>query len=252
MKRLLIEDIGPSLDRLTITGREARYINKVSRLKKGQEVIIMDGKGQSFECTIEKVSYQAVTVRIKGRMPPQPPSPIAITLCQALIKSQAMDYAIQKATELGVGAIRLFFSERTVLKIEPARTTAKMNRWKEIMKSACRQCNRADLPSLEPPVPFEEMVESAPKNEMLKILLWENEEKVGLKEILNRTSPRPRIWAVVGPEGGFTPDEIDAARESGFQTLSLGNRILRAETAALSLLSIIQYEWGDLNLSHGQ
>ena len=252
MKRFLVENITPFMDRLTITGREARYINKVLRLKKGQEVIIMDGKGRSFECTIEKVSYQAVTVRIKGRMPPQPPSPIAITLCQALIKSQAMDYAIQKATELGVGAIRLFFSERTVLKIEPARTTAKMNRWKEIMKSACRQCNRADLPSLEPPVPFEEMVESAPKNEMLKILLWENEEKVGLKEILNRTSPRPRIWAVVGPEGGFTPDEIDAARESGFQTLSLGNRILRAETAALSLLSIIQYEWGDLNLSHGQ
>ena len=252
MKRLLVEDIAPSLDRLTITGKEARYINKVLRMKKGHEVIIMDGKGRSFECTIEKVSYQAVTVRVIEPIPPQPPSPIAITLCQALIKSQAMDYVIQKATELGVGAIQVFFSERTVIKIEPAHTAAKINRWKEIMKSSCRQCNRADLPSLEPPVPFQEMVESAPQSEILKILLWENEETVKLKEIVNRTSPPPRIWAVVGPEGGFTPDEIDAARESGFQIVSLGNRILRAETAVLSLLSIIQYEWGDLNLSHGQ
>ena len=252
MKRFLVEAIEPSMDRLTITGREARYINKVLRMKKGQELIIMDGKGQSYESTIVAVSYREVTVRIKGRMPPQPASPIEITLCQALIKSQAMDEVIQKATELGVGAIRLFYSERTVIKIEPARTTVKMSRWREIMKSACRQCNRADLPNLEPPVPFEEMVERAPSTEMLKILLWENEKKVELKEVLSRAGPLPRIWAAVGPEGGFTPDEIKIARESGFQTVALGNRILRAETAALSLLSIIQYEWGDLNLTHGQ
>ena len=89
------------------------------------------------------------------------------------------------------------------------------------MKSACRQCNRADLPNLEPPVPFEEMLESAPKSDILKILLWENEKNLSLKEIFNRPSPPPHIWAVVGPEGGFTPDEIDAARKSGFQTVSL-------------------------------
>jgi 16S rRNA (uracil1498-N3)-methyltransferase len=252
MKRFLVENITPFMDRLTISGREARYITKVLRMKRGQDLIIMDGKGQSYGSTIEEVSYQEVTVRIKGHMPPQPSSPIEITLCQALIKSQAMDYVIQKATELGVSAIRLFLSERTVIKIEPAHTTAKMHRWKEIMKSACRQCNRADLPNLEPPVPFEAMVESAPKNEIIKILLWENEEKAGLKEIFDRTSPPPHIWAVVGPEGGLAHDEIDSARESGFKTVSLGSRILRAETAALSLLSIIQYEWGDLNLSHGQ
>ena len=251
MKRFLVEAIEPSMDRLTVTGREARYINNVLRMKKGQELIIMDGKGQSFACAIEKVSYQEVTVRIKGPLPSQLSSPTKITLCQALIKAQAMDYVIQKATELGVDAIRLFSSGRTVIKIEPARATAKMSRWIEIMKAACRQCNRADLPNLEPPVPFEEMLESAPENDILKILLWENEENLGLKEIFNRPSPPPHIWAVVGPEGGFTPDEIDAARKSGFQTVSLGNRIIRADTAALSLLSIIQYEWGDLNLHHG-
>jgi 16S rRNA (uracil1498-N3)-methyltransferase len=251
MKRFLVEAIKPSMDRLTITGREARYINNVLRMKKGQELIIMDGKGQSFACAIEKVSYQEVKVRIKGPLPAQISSPIRITLCQALIKAQAMDYIIQKATELGVGAIRLFSSERTVIKIEPARAAAKISRWRKIMESACQQSNRADLPSLEPPVPFEEMLESTPKNDILKILLWENEETLGLKEIFNRPSLPPHIWAVVGPEGGFAPNEIDAARKSGFQTVGLGNRILRADTAALSLLSIIQYEWGDLSLHHG-
>jgi len=252
MKRFLVEAINPSLDRLTITGREARYINRVLRMKKGQELIIMDGKGRSFSGTIETVSYHEVTVKIKRPLPPQLSSPIRITLCQALIKAQAMDYVIQKATELGVSAIRLFFSGRTVIKMEPARVTTKMNRWREIMKAACRQCNRADLPNLEPPVPFAEIVEHSPKNETLKILLWEDEQNSGLKEVFNRPSPPPRIWAVVGPEGGFTPDEIAAARKSGFHTVSLGNRILRADTAALSLLSIIQHEWGDLNLSHRQ
>jgi len=244
MKRFLVEAIKPSMDRLTITGREARYINKVLRMKKGQELIIMDGKGRSFACAIETVSYQAVTVRIKGPLAPQLPSSIKITLCQALIKAQAMDYIIQKATELRVHAIRLFFSERTVIKIEPARATTKMRRWREIMKSACRQCNRPDLPNLEPPVPFEQILESAPNNDTLKILLWEDEQNLGLKAIFSRISAPPNIWAVVGPEGGFSPDEIDAARKSGFQTVSLGNRILRADTAALSLLSIIQHEWG--------
>jgi 16S rRNA (uracil1498-N3)-methyltransferase len=251
MKRFLVEAIEPSMDRLTITGREARYINNVLRMKKDQELIIMDGKGQSFACAIEKVSYQEVTVRIKEPLAPQLSSPIRITLCQALIKAQAMDYIIQKATELGVDSIRLFSSERTVIKLEPARATAKMSRWREIMKSACRQCNRADLPNLEPPVPFEDMLESAPKNDILKILLWENEETLGLKEIFNRPSPPLNIWALVGPEGGFAPDEINAARKSGFHTVSLGNRIIRADTAAVSLLSIIQYEWGDLSLHHG-
>lgn len=250
MKRLLVEDMGPPPDCLTITGREARYINKVLRMRRGQELLIMNGKGQSYASTIEEVRYQKVTVRIKGHVFPQPPSPVKITLCQALIKSRPMDYLIQKATELGVEAIQLFSSERTVIKTGDAHSPAKMNRWREIMRSACRQCNRADLPNLVPPVTFEKMVQTAPNKEIIKILLWENEEKIGLKEILDRTIPLPHIWAVVGPEGGFTAHEIHTARESGFHTVSLGKRILRAETAALSLLSIIQYEWGDLSLTH--
>ena len=252
MRRFLVENITPSMGHLTITGREARYINKVLRMKRGQKLIIMDGKGHSFESTIEKVSHKEVTVKVKRRLPPAPPSPIEISLGQALLKSHAMDYLIQKATELGVDSIHSFFSERTVIKLESAHMTAKMDRWIEIMKSACRQCNRSALPSLETPLPFEQMIAHTPEKETLRILLWEDEDRTDLKKMLKSMSPLPHVYAVVGPEGGFTPSEINLARESGFHIISLGDRILRAETAAVSLVSIIQYEWGDLNLSQQQ
>jgi len=249
VRSFLVENITPSLDRLAITGREARYISRVLRMKRGQEIIILDGKGQSFESTIEKVSHREVMVKVKRRLPPPRSSPVEISLCQALIKSHTMDYVIQKVTELGVDVIHPFFSERTVIRIEPPHVKAKMDRWIEIIKSACRQSNRAALPSLETPLPFQQMIAQAPEKKTLKILLWENEDRVDLKKVLKFTSPLPHIYAVIGPEGGFTPSEINLARESGFHAISLGNRILRAETAAVSLVSIIQYEWGDLNLS---
>ena len=116
------------------------------------------------------------------------------------------------------------------------------------MKSACKQCGRAIIPNLNHPLRFEEIIKNAPGKNTLKILLWENEDKADIKGLLKSMSPSLHIFAVVGPEGGFTEDEINLASEAGFHIVSLGNRILRAETAAVSLLSIIQYEWGDLSL----
>jgi 16S rRNA (uracil1498-N3)-methyltransferase len=249
MKRILVENITPSVDRLSISGGEARYINKVLRMKRGQELIIMDGRGQSFKAIIERVSYGEVTVKIDRSLPPQPSSPVEITLCQALLKSHAMDYLIQKVTELGITAIQPFLSERTVIRIRPENRNPKLERWREVVKSACRQCNRAILPLVEPPRPFSEVVENAPGKRALKVLLWENEASVDLKGVLRSVDPFPHVFAVVGPEGGLTPKEVGLAMERNFRVISLGNRILRAETAAVSLISIIQYEWGDLHLS---
>ncbi len=95
---------------------------------------------------------------------------------------------------------------------------------------------------------FEEMIKDTPDTKTLKILLWEDEDKGDLKKLLTSVSPAPHVFVIVGPEGGFTMNEIDRAKDAGFHIVSLGNRILRAETAAVSLLSIIQYEWGDLNV----
>ncbi|GAG08590.1 unnamed protein product, partial [marine sediment metagenome] len=159
-----------------------------------------------------------------------------------------MEYLIQKVTELGIGAIHPFYSERTVIKLKPEQLKNKMDRWMEIMKSACKQCGRVTLPTLNAPLPFEELINTVPNKKTLKVLLWEDEDKADLKRLLTSMSFEPHVFAIVGPEGGFTSNEVNLAKDAGFQIISLGNRILRAETAAVSLISIIQYEWGDLNL----
>jgi len=211
-------------------------------------LILMDKEGQSFEATIGEVHYKEVKVTITKTMPPLPPSPVKISLAQALIKSHPMEYLIQKVTELGIHSIHPFYSERTVIKLKPDNLAHKIDRWNEIIKSACKQCGRATLPDLNTPLLFEEMIKDAPDRKTLKILLWEDEDKVDLKRLLTSMSSAPHVFVIVGPEGGFTLNEINLAKDAGFHIVSLGNRILRAETAAVSLLSIIQYERGDLNL----
>jgi len=248
LRRFFIENIIPGTDVLSITGKEVRHIVTVLRMKKGETLILMDREGQSFEATIEAVHYKEVKVRITKTIPPLPPSPVKISLAQALIKSHPMEYLIQKVTELGIHSIHPFYSERTVIQLKSVHLKNKVDRWVEIMKSACKQCGRVTLPDLNTPLQFEELINNVPNKKTLKILLWEDEDKVDLKRFLRSMSPLPHILAIVGPEGGFNQNEINLAREAGFQIISLGNRILRAETAAVSLISIIQYEWGDLNL----
>lgn len=249
MRRFLVDKIIPTTGLVSITGKEARHISRVLRMEKGDTLVIMDGKGNLFESTIENIHYKEVKVKINKGIPPLPSSPIEISLGQALIKSHPMDYLIQKTTELGISSIALFYSERTVIKLKPDHLRNNMDRWMEIMKSSCRQCGRATLPTLNPPLAFEEIIKNAPGKKTLRILLWENEDKTDLKKVLRSTRPLPHILTMVGPEGGFTGNEINLARQAGFKIVSLGKRILRTETAAVSLVSIIQYEWGDLNVS---
>jgi len=248
LRRFFVDKIIPTGGFLSITGKEARHIRNVLRMKKGEMLILMDKEGQSFEATIGEVHYKEVKVTITKTMPPLPPSPVKISLAQALIKSHPMEYLIQKVTELGIHSIHPFYSERTVIKLKPDNLAHKIDRWNEIIKSACKQCGRATLPDLNTPLLFEEMIKDAPDRKTLKILLWEDEDKVDLKRLLTSMSSAPHVFVIVGPEGGFTLNEINLAKDAGFHIVSLGNRILRAETAAVSLLSIIQYEWGDLNL----
>lgn len=248
MRRFFVEKIIPTTGFISITGQEARHIINVLRMKKGEKLILMDGKGQLYESTIEKLYHKEVKVKIKKSISPPPPSLIEISLGQALIRSHPMDYLIQKVTELGINSLYPFYSERTVIKLKTDQLLNKMDHWLEIMKSTCKQCGRLTLPTLNSPVPLEELIRNESDKDTLKILVWENEDKTDLKKLLRSMSLLPRILTIVGPEGGFTTGEISLAREAGFHIISLGNRILRAETAAVSLISIIQYEWGDFNL----
>ena len=153
LRRFFVEKIIPGTDILSITGKEARHIVNVLRMKKGETLILMDGKGQLFESTIETLHNKEVKVKINKSIPSPSSSPIEISLAQALIKTHPMDYLIQKVTELGISSIHPFHSERTAIKLNPEHLIKKMDRWMEIMKSACKQCGRANLPDLNTPLP---------------------------------------------------------------------------------------------------
>lgn len=251
MRRFFVEDMPREGGLISLTGKEANHMRNVLRMKRGDTLIVMDGKGHLFEAIIEEIHHKGVKVKIIKGLPPPPPSPVEVHLAQALIKSRPMDSLIQKATELGVGSITPFTSQRTAVRIRPEHLSWKMDHWEETMKAACKQSGRPNLPILNPPLSFEKLIGNAPHQGTLKVLLWEAEKVADLKGLLRSAGQLSHILAIVGPEGGFTPREIRIARDAGFRIVSLGSRILRSETAAISLLSIIQYEWGDLSLRHG-
>jgi 16S rRNA (uracil1498-N3)-methyltransferase len=250
MRRFFVEHIAGEGDIITLTGKEANHIRNVLRMKRGDTLILMDGKGRLFEAIIEELRHKDVRVKITRNLPSPAPSPVEIHLAQALIKSRPMDSLIQKATELWVDSITPFSSERTAVRMNADHLSRKIVHWEEIMRAACKQSGRPNLPTLNPPLSFEALIGNAPQQGTLKALLWETEQEADLKGLLRSAKQLSHIMAIVGPEGGFTPREIRLARDAGFHIVSLGSRILRSETAAIALVSIIQYEWGDLSLKH--
>jgi 16S rRNA (uracil1498-N3)-methyltransferase len=250
LRRFFVEEIKESDGICAITGSEAKHITKVMRMKTGDRFVLMDGKGARFHVTIESATTHEVKVVLGRSIPAPPPSPVKIMLCQALLKSRQMDYLIQKTSELGVDRILPFTSERTAITLRRDRIASKMKHWREIAQSSAKQSDRSMSAKIETLYPFAELMAKDKGKDALKVILWEGERSKGLKGMLKTSSPMGTFVGMVGPEGGFTLEEIEAARAAGFVPVSLGNRILRAETAAITMVAIVQYEWGDLSLSN--
>jgi 16S rRNA (uracil1498-N3)-methyltransferase len=249
MRRFMVEEIEFKDGLCSITGSEARHIAKVLRMQPDDALILMDAKGSRFQVIIKAVTSKEVLVTLHKPIPAPPPSPVKITLCQALLKSRAMDYVVQKTSELGVDRFFPFFSERTVVTLNEERSENKMRHWREIAYSAAKQSDRFAPAEIPAPSSFKELVAHWQEEDALKVIMWEGEGAKDLKGLLRATPPLERFIGVVGPEGGFARPEIGWAREAGFASVSLGNRILRAETAAITMVAIVQYEWGDLSLN---
>jgi 16S rRNA (uracil1498-N3)-methyltransferase len=252
MRRFFVEQIQKNSDNsCVISGSEARHILKVLRMTKGDEFILMDRDGDRYETVIESIDGSTVLVKLLKPMPCPALLDLEITLCQALLKSGPMDYLIEKTSELGVTHIKPFASERTVVKIAGEGESNKLRRWREIAVSAAKQSDRIAPAEISQPVSFTDIIEQLQDTDCLKVILWEKEESRDLKEVLEASAPGPRFAGIVGPEGGFSAGEVSTAREAGFIPVSLGKRILRAETAAITLTALVQYEWGDLSIRSG-
>jgi 16S rRNA (uracil1498-N3)-methyltransferase len=225
-------------------GENLRYVKSVLRMKKGDHLVLFDGAGWEYETVIKNFSADGIKVEILGKKRIQDESP-RITVLQALPKANKMDSIVRKATELGVRRIIPFRSARSVPQLTADKAHARVSRWRSIATEAARQCGRADIPEVDDVLSFEQMLASG-QGETLKIIFWEEESERGIKKILrdNRYKGARDITVMIGPEGGFSREEVASAVKGGFISVSLGRNVLKVETAAVTVLSIIQYELG--------
>jgi 16S rRNA (uracil1498-N3)-methyltransferase len=247
LRRFFVEELAVKTGTVALRGVDANHIRTVLRMVPGDRLILIDPKGARAEAVIVSSDRREVIVNLEKPLLSPPPSPVEINLCQALLRSHPMDLIIQKTSELGVDRILPFVSERTIVRPDREETlTNKLRHWREIALSATKQSGRIKPAEIGPLCTFGELMDRWKGKELMKIILWEEESVGSLKTILRSLPPPKKVIGVIGPEGGFSVDEIEKARNAAFVPVSLGQRILRAETAAITLTALLQYEWGDL------
>lgn len=239
MPRLFIPET-ISTREVTIREEKARYLTTVLRCTAGDVITLTDSSGATYRATILNAAKKGITVEIIRRLECTTESPLQITLFQGLLKGLKMDLVIQKATELGVTEIRPVVTGRSQV-----HETKKTVRWRKIAEEASRQSGRTAIPAITEPVRFKDLFLNPEEIPEHGIIFWE-EGGEALPDLASRFSKTDRIALFTGPEGGFTKTETSTASAHGFKVATLGKRILRAETAAIAAVSIIQYELGDM------
>lgn len=207
----------------------------------GEILTVVDSKGMGFRARVTGLGEERAQVFIFESIPWPVVPRVKITLLQALPEKERMELIIEKATELGVSTIIPFKSNRSISLEERERKQRKAHRWPYIALKAAKQCRRATIPTVEPFCTFEEALHKV--QAPLRIMVWEGERENHIRDYL-KGRPSQDIAVMVGPEGGFEEGEVKEAKKIGFSTVSLGGRVLRTETAAITLMGIIQYEFG--------
>jgi 16S rRNA (uracil1498-N3)-methyltransferase len=237
--RLFVPPEALASERVVLAGDAHRHLCRVLRLAAGDRVTLFDGAGAECEAVLEAPGSRTVTARVVGRRRVPPPAGPALTLLLGLTRGERMDLVVQKATELGVAALVPVASARAVPRLEAGRAGSRRARWETIAREAARQCGRADAPTVAEVTPFAAALAAAPAA-ALKVLFWEEAAGVPLRTVLPARTPAEVVLAV-GPEGGFTPDEVAVARDAGFAVAGLGPRVLRAETAAIVAVALVGF-----------
>ncbi len=224
---------------------EVRHISKVLRLGPGDRVTLFDGEGKEYPARISRISGdQAWFTLLREPSPSNRESSLRIILGAALLRPAKFEFLLQKSTELGVAEIAPFYSGHVVPRLEKSHAENRQTRWEKIVSEAAKQCGRARIPRIHPPRGFEEILR-ADFGAAVKIFLWEKEGAESHFPSFNAQSAA--ALALVGPEGGFSDDEANQAKAAGFQPIRLGPRILRAETAGIVIVGLLQFLAGDLH-----
>ena len=229
---------------LSITGSDARHIRTVLRLKPGDKIGLFDGKGSEYEAEIVDVSPGKVNISLIRSFPSTAESPIRITMAQGFLKERKMDGLIRQLSELGITKWVPFIAERSVPMPDEKQLLTRTKRWEKIAREAVKQCRRGRIMEIGDTASFSQVLNQAEDSD-LKISFWEDEARP--IQTITPEGPVHSVFALIGPEGGFTRKEIETAKDHGFVTAGLGPRTLRAETAALAASVLLQYLFGDMN-----
>jgi 16S rRNA (uracil1498-N3)-methyltransferase len=231
------------------------HLAKVLRARSGDEVVLFNGDGREFTGVIEKVQGSRVSAAIGAARSTDRESPFRLTLVQCVPRGDRMDFIVQKATELGVVRIVPVLSQRSVVRLDESQSISKQAHWRAVALSACEQCGRNRVPSVDTPLPLLNylgaLAPQATSGDVLRLVLeperthWT--ERSGRSVDFASSQAASAAAIAIGPEGGFAPEELEAFDLSTFSRLSLGPRVLRTETAAIAAIVVLQARFGDMS-----
>lgn len=226
---------------------QARHMGKVLRLSAGEQVTVSTGDGTAYLVELEQFSKETVIGRILEQMEHLQETTIEVVLYQGMPKGDKLELIIQKCTELGVSRIIPVETSRSVVHLDSNKAEKKLERWKKIAQEASQQSKRIQVPTVGPYYHWKPFLQQLEQEPGLTIVFWEDEQTQSLKALLRNQQEKPqRINLIVGPEGGLSEEEIEALRALGAVSASLGKRILRTETAGMAGISMILYEFDEL------
>jgi 16S rRNA (uracil1498-N3)-methyltransferase len=245
MHRFYVEPSQSGEKSIEVSEREFHHATHVLRLKEGERVVALDGQGAELSCTIESITKRALTLRVYQRNAVAP-LPYQVTLVQAIPKGKTMELIVQKAAELGVWRVVPIMAERTVAHLDEENTETKVEKWNWIAIDSIKQCGSTWLPKISEPLKPSQYLAQAERTELTLIATLQPDAKhprIYLRDFVSEKGRKPKSISVwVGPEGDFTPAEINAIRAAGAVPISLGQLILRSETAAFYCMSVLNYE----------
>lgn len=224
-----------------LSGSAAQHLRRVLRLETGDPLTLFNGDGWDYRSRVTALHGGSVEVEIVERIAAAPESPLEITLAQGVARGERMDLVVQKATELGVSRIVPVLAERSVVRLDATRAGRRLAHWQAVAIAACEQCGRARLPRLSAPLPLADWLAEEPHVSPCFLL-----SAAGDRPLTGSCVGPGPVTLLVGPEGGLTETEREAAQRRGFAPRTLGPRILRTETAAIAALAILQAGAGDL------
>ncbi|MEJ7708556.1 MAG: 16S rRNA (uracil(1498)-N(3))-methyltransferase [Pyrinomonadaceae bacterium] len=244
------ESFTPQRSSFSLDEDESRHLREVLRLRPGDQVYVFDGEGREFLCEVETVERRgAAVLKVRAEVEAaRPESKLELTLALALLKGEKFDLVVQKATELGVMRIAPVITKRADVRLREERDASKKRtaRLRRLALEAAKQSGRARIPKIEQPVLFAELMERGRDNGPIVLFAERDGDNLGEWK-LAAGEGHTKLTALVGPEGGWEDAEIAYARAAGCQVVTLGGRILRAETAAIAVVVLLQHLFGDLN-----